>query len=141
MDKQQTIEFVNQLVQDADLPAGAVSECVDSAAIPDDQNHLPGTPEWQPTFDPWWAAADAALLAASLAGDQLTHVTSEGTTMIINPRDWEKTAAMWRRRSQIWADAHRDGFTLLQVDSHPPYAPTTDMYRDGTGRWEEELWS
>ena len=50
MDKQQTIEFINQLVQDADLPAGAVSACVDSAAIPDDQGHLPNTPEWHPTL-------------------------------------------------------------------------------------------
>ena len=66
MDKQQTIEFVNQLVQEADLPAGAVSECVDSAAIPDDQGHLPNSPEWHPTFDPWWAAADAALARVGL---------------------------------------------------------------------------
>lgn len=137
VDKQQTIEFVTGLMQDTRLPPGVVSDCVDAAAIPDEQGRMPDDPSWQPTFDQWWAAAEAATMAASLAGDQLTHVTSEGTTMIINPRNWEKTAAMWRRRSQIWADARRDGFTLLQVDTHPPYRPTTDLYRDSTGGWEE----
>ncbi|MDU5809229.1 MAG: hypothetical protein E6Z70_00170 [Cutibacterium avidum] len=136
MDRNLAILHVSGLLGDA-LDSSQIAECVDSSAIPDDHGRLPGDPDWQPTYDQWWAAAEAATLAASLVGDQLTHVTSEGTTMIVTPKDWGTTAAAWRRRSRIWADTHRGGFALIEVDQPHAYSPTTDLYRG----WGDTSWT
>ncbi|MSS45296.1 hypothetical protein FYJ43_04390 [Cutibacterium sp. WCA-380-WT-3A] len=136
MDKNLAILHVTGLLGNA-ISQDQISECVDGSAIPDDHGRLPGDPDWQPTYDQWWAAAEAAMLAASLAGDQLTHVTSEGTTMVIAPKDWASTANTWRRRSRIWADTHQGGFTLIEVGQPRTYRPTTDLYRD----WGDASWT
>ena len=57
--------------------------------------------------------------------------------MIVTPKDWAATAAAWRRRSRIWADTHRGGFTLIEVGQPHIYSPTTDLYRG----WRDTSWT
>lgn len=132
MTRDDAIAFVNSLLGDGVLPDFLIGQAVDGAVIPDDAGRMPGDPQWTPTFDGWWAAADAALLADTMQGDRLTSVTSEGTTMQIAPTDWHARANTWRARSSIGTS--RIG--TITVPRNPPYRPTSDgmhvgMWRSG----------
>lgn len=127
MNQTEAREFVQQLLgAESPLSDNLIAGCIEGAVIPDAAGRLPTDDGWQPTYDGWWAAADAALLAESLQGDRLTSVTSEGSTLQVQGRDWQAVATAWRSRSTIGKSA---GPRVIEVPGYPPYGPTSDGVR------------
>lgn len=126
MTRTEAAEFIRSLLGDDTPPDAVLDQLIDGAAMPDASGVIPGEPGWVQTFDEWWAAADAALMAASLAGDTLTSVTSEGSTFQVQGRDWQAVATAWRSRSTI---GRLTGPHVIDVPGYPVYGPTSDGVR------------
>lgn len=112
-----------QMVDQAAPPALSDTElntCLDAAALADPDGHPPADPEWTPTYDMYQAAADTCELRAAKAAssENLTSVTSEGTTLQTSPADWTAMARWWRLHSRACAGSHMAG--VIGIDSADP---------------------
>jgi len=147
MDKPTTIETVTRLVGDhaASLLAPEdVGQAVDNAAVPDAAGRLPGADDWVPTYEPYWAAAEAvtALAIRAAATPSLTKVTAEGATFERQAPSWWAAAEALRARSPL-ARAIRaatGGLGITHVEGETGYDTTAQTWPDATlsgaiGNW------
>lgn len=116
-------EQLAQMIDQAATPALTVADldlCLTGAQLADTEGRAPTDPDWTPTFDYSAAAADSCdLRAARLATtEQLSSVTSEGTTLQATPADWSKLAAWWRLRSRA-VSAPSVGVVGIDTHSRP----------------------
>ena len=125
MDWTEARDLVRRLIGDA-LNPDLIDDCVEWAVMPDAEGRYPIDAGWEPTYDGWWAAASAAEMVAASQPDQLTQVTSEGTTLRVTPRDWASTARTWRTRSVI-ARSSSDLGLIEITPATPDYRPTTEI--------------
>lgn len=111
-------EQLAQMIDQAATPPLSNTEldaCLQDVPLADEEGKAPVDPAWVPTFDYAEAAAQACeLRAAKLATtEQLTSVTSEGTTLQSTPADWQKLADWWRLKSR--ADAGSTQAAVLGI--------------------------
>lgn len=89
------------------LPEPLLEQALTSAVIPDENGRLPTEPDWKPTWDMEWAAAQACQLAALRQAanptESVKRVASEGTTIEIDKptTDWGALAHAWLKRSKL----------------------------------------
>lgn len=147
MDKPTAIDTVKGLVGDhaaSLLTAEDLTHAVDQAAVPDTAGRLPGADDWVPTYEPYWAAAEAvtALAIRALAAPKLTKVTAEGAAFERAGPAWWGAAEALRAKSPI-ARAIRaatGGLGALYVDGGTGYDTTAQTWPDGAlggviGNW------
>lgn len=116
---------------DADLDL-----CLEQARVVDQQGRPPTDPDWTPTYDLAWAAADTCELRAArtAASEQLTTVTSEGTTLRTTTADWRAMADWWRLRSRATAGTQIVGVVSIDRGSGVPGRPLSSW--PGWDDWE-----
>ncbi len=105
------------------------------AHLPDRAGRLPGDPDWEPTFDPAWIAANAVELLAirGLGEDGLQRFTSEGASFELREADLFGMARQLRRRSKV-ARLTGSGLGAIEVDGWlADYTPTSAL-RGGRAR-------
>lgn len=125
MDRTTARDLVQRLIGDS-LDPDLINDAVERSVMPDAEGRYPIDRDWEPTYDGWWAAADAAEMVAVTQPDQLTQVTSEGTTLRVTPRDWAASARAWRARSAIAGSS--SGLGLIEVEpATGEYHPTTEV--------------
>ena len=141
MDKPTTINTIKRLVGDhavSLLSDDDLDHAVDQAAIPDATGAMPGATGWLPTFEPYWAAAEAVTLLAVRAATAptLTKVTAEGATFERRPPNWWTAAETLRAQSPL-ARAIRaatGGLGIIQIDGGAGYDTTAQTWPDGDRR-------
>ncbi len=108
-----------------DTDWGAAAE---QAALPDSAGRLPGATGWEPTFCPWWTAAEAvAVLQLRAQGaDRVKEFTADGARFAKDPADLPGLIATLRSRSPIAQLAAQDaGFGVIDVQGGLGYDPTS----------------
>lgn len=103
---------------------------LDAAVTVDPDGHLPGDDDWQPSYEPHWAAAEAveALALRSLGtGGQVAKFTSEGASFEMTPPSLHALAARLRAKSPISTLTNdASGIGWVDVDRSPlGYQPTS----------------
>ena len=138
MDKLTAIDTVKRLVGDhatSLLTPEDLVFAVDQAAVPDAAGRPPDADGWVPTYEPYWAAAEAvtALAIRAQTTPTLTKVTAEGATFDRLPPNWWAAAEQLRAKSPI-ARAIRaatGGLGTLYVDGGTGYDTTAQTWPDG----------
>lgn len=105
---------------------------------PDNAGRWPGSDGYQPTYDLSWAAAELydlrAIRAAAQPVEEVTRVTSEGTTFEVktNRVDWAALARRWRAKSQI---GQAIGYGTSLGVAHVGEPPAADPPTSQAARW------
>lgn len=117
------------------LAPNDLDEALDRAKTWDDEGRAPNHPDWEPTYDPYWAAAECATwLAIRAAGEGgMTEFTSEGSTFKYTGPDFWAMARALRALSPM-SPEYGTGLGVIQTDGHLSlFRPATDEYRTGRG--------
>ena len=135
MSETETIDRVRDLLGTAaDLLTDAdLNDLLPQAVTPDSEGRSPSHPEWEPTWDVYWLAADAAeLLGIRAAGERtLTRVTAEGATFEWTQANFAAMANRLRRLSPL-ARLGSDFGTITLPAWGPRWAPTSRGWPWGT---------
>lgn len=100
----------------------------DQAVLPDSAGRLPGATGWEPTFCPWWTAAEAAavLQLRDMGATTVTEFTADGARFVKEPADLAGLAASLRARSPIAAlAAEQNTLGVIDVQGGIGYDPTS----------------
>ena len=147
MDKLTAIDTVKRLVGDhaaSLLTQEDLDHAVGQAAVPDAAGRMPDADGWAPTYEPYWAAAEAvtALAIRAQTTPTLTKVDAEGAPFERLPPNWWAAAEYLRAKSPI-ARAIRaatGGLGVIQLDGGTGYDTTAQAWPDGNltgviGNW------
>lgn len=93
------------------VPESVLSKALAKSLVPDAAGNLPGTTDYSPTHDVYFAALCA--LGWLRALPQVTSAGSEGTSVTATPFDWDSLAGHFRSMSDIASLS--DGFTVIPV--------------------------
>ena len=134
MDRAKAIEAARALAGTMfppDTETAALDALLARSVVPDMVGRWPADPNWTPSYDPDWLAAEAVNvhLIRSMSDGVVTRWTSEGTTFESTPADLMGMVSALRARSIIasWADG-----SLSYIDVHR----TDDTgYRPRSGSW------
>lgn len=127
MDRVEAETTVRRLVGDhvAPLIVGDLDTALDRARTPDVSGHAPTDLGWLPSYDPYWAAAEAVTMLATrtLGNQEVTRFTAEGATFDLTPpRLWE-LAAQLRSQSSIASYAETGPLGVIEIDTSTGYTP------------------
>ncbi|QXT62751.1 hypothetical protein [Tessaracoccus palaemonis] len=137
MDQPTTVDTVKQLVGDhaaSLLTDDDLDRAVDQAAVADTNGRLPEDPDWEPTYEPYWAAAEAvtALAIRATTTPTLTEFTAEGATFKRRTPDWWAAAEALRSQSPL-ARAIRattGGLGVIDLHTGAGYDTTAQTWPD-----------
>ena len=95
--------------------------------IADPDGRPPADPDWVPTWDLYWAAAETAIIRARKQNRNpgVRKFTSEGATFEKDRTDWLAEADLWRRQSPLF-DPSRLG--RIVIDHEQVYKPRSDEF-------------
>lgn len=74
-------------------------DALEASIIPDSEGRLPGSEDYAPTYDPYYAAY--RLIPFLQAQSVVTATSSEGTSVTATPPDWSGLIAYYRSMSHI----------------------------------------
>ncbi len=122
-------EAASQL-SDADIEAALVR-----AYIPDPDGLLPGQDGYQPTVEPYWAAAEAATMLGirAMGGGGLTQFSSEGASFTRKQGNYFGMADALRSMSPLWRLLH-GSLDVIEVDIPTGYESTAQSWPDDVRR-------
>lgn len=132
MNRPETIQEVKNLLGPAVaalLSDDDIGRAVDDSLTVDSEGRAPGDVGYVDTYDPWWAAAEAAdLLAIRAAGTAgVTEFTSEGSTFKKTAADFSGMALGFRRKSPL--SPLYLGLGVIDITLDPEYRPRSDYDR------------
>lgn len=133
MDQVSTSVFLEDMF--ASVPAvtsSMIGQAITRARVADSLGRPPVSPQWEPTFDEWVAAAEVAemlhLQGAMSPADTVKQFTSEGATFVFNDAapDWGSVAAYLRSRSTL---AAATGWAMVEIPSESPdFMPRSEAW-------------
>ncbi len=122
-------EAASQL-SDADIEAALVR-----AYVPDPDGLLPGQDGYQPTVEPYWAAAEAATMLGirAMGGGGLAQFSSEGASFTRKQGNYFGMADALRSMSPLWRLLH-GSLDVIEVDIPTGYESTAQSWPDDVRR-------
>lgn len=122
-------EAASQL-SDADIEAALVR-----AYVPDPDGLLPGQDGYQPTVEPYWAAAEAATMLGirAMGGGGLAQFSSEGASFTRKQGDFFGMADALRSMSPLWRLLH-GSLDVIEVDIPTGFETTAQSWPDDVRR-------
>ena len=122
-------EAASQL-SDADIEAALVR-----AYVPDPDGLLPGQDGYQPTVEPYWAAAEAATMLGirAMGGGGLAQFSSEGASFTRARGDFFAMADALRSMSPLWRLLH-GSLDVIEVDIPTGFESTAQSWPDDVRR-------
>lgn len=105
------------------------------AAIPDGAGVWPGKPNYQPTYDIYFAAI--SLIGFLAAQPVVRQVGSEGTSVSVDAPNWAGLLAYYRSQSPISQATAGGVLNVLPIPDGPHVVPTNMTGLDSFGRRED----
>jgi len=112
-----------------------IDYALDQSLTWDEDGRAPGSIGYIDTYDPYWAAAEAASLLAgrAMAAGGVLEFTSENSTFKRSAPDF-MSLARWLRSQSPMSPEYGTGLGLIEVDGRLSYyRPTSDRLRGGRG--------